>query len=122
MQAKNEMEAIKALNEKVAGIVESGSNANGNWIQYADGTMIQYGSILNNANGLATVTLPKRFINSNVIVTTSISYNSYTSNNSVLTLVFTSNSSVGIYSRKSDGSVETNTTVKTNWQAIGRWK
>ena len=122
MQAKNEMEAIKALNEKVAGIVESGSNANGNWIQYADGTMIQYGSILNNANGLATVTLPKRFINSNVIVTTSISYNSYTSNNSVLTLVFPSNSSVGIYSRKSDGSVETNTTVKTNWKAIGRWK
>ena len=122
MQAKNEMEAIKALNEKVAGIVESGSNANGNWIQYADGTMIQYGNALNNENGLVTVNFPKRFIDSNVVVTTSIAYNSYTSNNSVSTLVFPSNSTVGIYSRKSDGSVETNTTVKINWQAIGRWK
>ena len=122
MQAKNEMEAIKALNEKVAGIVESGSNENGSWVKFADGTMIQYGSILNNANGLATVSFPKRFISSDVIVTTSIAYNSYTSNNPVLTLVYPSNSTVGIYSRKSDGSVETNTTVKTNWKAIGRWK
>ena len=44
MQAKNEMEAIKALNEKVAGIVESGSNENGSWVKFADGTMICYGS------------------------------------------------------------------------------
>lgn len=58
MQAKSEMEAIKALNEKVAGIVESGSNANGSWVKYADGTMIQYvymevaDQAINNAYGV----------------------------------------------------------------------
>lgn len=40
MQAKNEMQAIKALNTIVAEIVESGSNANGSWVKYSDGTMI----------------------------------------------------------------------------------
>lgn len=40
MQAKKEMEAIKALSEKIAGIVESGSNDNGSWVKYSDGTMI----------------------------------------------------------------------------------
>lgn len=45
MQAKNEMEAIKALNEKIAGIVESGSNSNGSWVKFADGTMICSGHI-----------------------------------------------------------------------------
>ena len=40
MQAKKEMEAIKSLNEKIAGIVESGSNENGSWVKFADGTMI----------------------------------------------------------------------------------
>lgn len=45
MQAKKEMEAIKALNEKIAGIVESGSNDNGSWVKFADGTMICGGQI-----------------------------------------------------------------------------
>lgn len=44
MQAKKEMQAIKDLNEKIAGIVESGSNDNGSWVKYADGTMICYRS------------------------------------------------------------------------------
>lgn len=44
MQAKNEMQAIKNLSEKVVGIVESGSNANGKWVKYSDGTMICYRS------------------------------------------------------------------------------
>ena len=42
MQVKNEMEAIKSLNKKIAGIIESGSNDNGNYIKFTDGTMIQY--------------------------------------------------------------------------------
>ena len=45
MVVKNEMEAIKALSEKVAGIVESGSNDNGSWVKFADGTMICSGHI-----------------------------------------------------------------------------
>lgn len=44
MQAKSEMEAIKSLNEKVAGIIERIENENGTAIKYADGTMIQYGT------------------------------------------------------------------------------
>lgn len=44
MQAKQEMEAIKSLNEKVSGIIERIENENGTAIKYADGTMIQYGT------------------------------------------------------------------------------
>ena len=53
MQAKNEMQAIKALNENIAGIIESGSNDNGSWVKYDDGTMICYDSI---SNSLTRVT------------------------------------------------------------------
>ncbi len=45
MQAKNEMQAIKNLNEKIAEIIESGSNDNGSYIKFSDGTMICSGHI-----------------------------------------------------------------------------
>ena len=40
MQAKNEMKAIKNLNDRVAGIIETIKNENGTAIKFADGTMI----------------------------------------------------------------------------------
>lgn len=40
MQAKQEMEAIKALSAKVAGLVETITNDNGTAIKFANGTMI----------------------------------------------------------------------------------
>ena len=122
MQAKNEMEAIKALNEKVAGIVESGSNENGSWVKFADGTMICYGNSYNQENGRAVANYPVSFIENPTQAQTTISYNSYTSSHLVYTVPSLAKEFAYIYCRKADGSIETNTTVKINWLIIGKWK
>lgn len=69
----------------VNGIIESGSNANGNYVKYADGTAIVWGkeSISFNATATTynTINLPITFKNTNYIVTESISqlFNYHTS-------------------------------------------
>lgn len=47
------MKLIKKLNKLIDfdclhGVIESGSNANGNWVKFGDGTMICYGYIVGN--------------------------------------------------------------------------
>lgn len=60
----------------IAGIIESGSNANGNWIKYADGTMICYkkveitglninsawGSLYENSSSISLGNFPQTFV------------------------------------------------------------
>lgn len=45
----------------VNSIIESGSNANGNYVKYADGTMICYGIANTNAEGYITINFPISF-------------------------------------------------------------
>lgn len=44
---------VNELNEKVDSIIESGSNENGNYIKYSDGTMICYGHVDKKLSGMA---------------------------------------------------------------------
>lgn len=64
----------------INGIIESGSNANGNYIKYADGTLICYGRAsmsfsINIAYGsvfrsdIQSISLPYSFIDTNYVVT-----------------------------------------------------
>lgn len=64
----------------INGIIESGSNANGNYIKYADGTLICYGRAsmsfsINIAYGsvfrsdVQSISLPYSFIDTNYVVT-----------------------------------------------------
>ncbi len=125
MQAKAEMEAIKALNEKVAGIVESGSNANGSWVKFSDGTMMQWGrKTLQNVEFAQTggiyysqkqvFSFPQTFIQN-----PSISISGMTPN---MCWIGNSTSYTEQFTFTVLHSIETTRTVFIEWQAIGRWK
>ena len=62
--------AFAAMDVAIGGIIESGSNANGSYIKFADGTMICYGvkNVTTPTTGstvLAAVLLPQSFIDTN---------------------------------------------------------
>lgn len=131
MQAKNEMEAIKALSEKVAGIVESGSNANGSWVKYADGTMFQYGiydtgltdfttqfGSVFYANVNPTIDFPLDFVDVPSIVINQ-ELGGYLGGSTLGGLPTKTNFKVYLYIAQS-GVLNRNATIY--WQAIGRWK
>ena len=131
MQAKNEMEAIKALSEKVAGIVESGSNDNGSWVKYSDGTMLCSGQIsqtLTRATQRSdcggyrtsgvTVNFPATFIETpqlSLLDTSSTDFSLGCRSSSVNTSYF----NVFWYAINSNSS---QLNYKADYVAIGRWK
>lgn len=112
----------------VYGIIESGSNANGNYIKFADGTLIQYtntsknitidGSYNNSRFTTTSVELPISFINNNYIaVVTPLQ------NGKLLGTTITSQTvnGFGIYIWTQDTRTDTIPLV-LNTIAIGRWK
>lgn len=131
MQAKKEMQAIKDLNEKIAGIVESGSNDNGSWVKYADGTMIQwgtydtgltnftteFGSVFYNQS-YSTINFPLAFVDIPSIVINQ-ELGGYLGGNTVGGLPTKTNFRVYLYTARS-ATLTRNATIY--WQAIGRWK
>lgn len=121
MQAKNEMEAIKSLNEKVAGIVESGSNENGSWVKFSDGTMICYGSTSANANSdYYTLTFPCQFIDSNYSISITNIY-SYSSNIIWNTGALNPNNVI-LYPRIAGQATIPTVQTMATYTVIGRWK
>lgn len=126
MQAKNEMQAIKSLNEKIAGIVESGSNTNGNWIKFSNGIIQQWGSINNTSAGSVNLYFPVEFIDNNYSIQVT---NRYYSNGGteatkiIQTVQYGLNGQIcTIYFRDANGVSQTNQNMICNWFAIGRWK
>lgn len=131
MQAKQEMEAIKALNTKVEGIVESGSNDNGSWVKFADGTMICGGQIsqtLTRATQRSgcggyrtsgvTVNFPTAFIETpqlSLLDTSSTDFSLNCRSSSVNTSYF----NVFWYAINSNSS---QLNYKADYIAIGKWK
>lgn len=131
MQAKNEMEAIKKLSEKIAGIIESGSNDNGSYIKFADGTMIQWGTydtgltdfttefgsvFYNQLN--STINFPLAFVDiPSIVINQEIG--GYLGGNTMGGLPTKTNFRVYLYTTKS-ATLTRNATIY--WQAIGRWK
>ena len=113
----------------INGIIESGSNANGNYIKYADGTLIQYGNVSlttsdnRSAGGLTyyststTINFPISFKDSSYsafsnVLLANMNYfcNSYMASNDASTcnLAFVSTAN--------------NETRGIHWMAIGKWK
>ena len=131
MQAKSEMEAIKSLNEKVAGIIERIENENGTAIKYADGTMIQYGTYDTGltdfttqfgsvfyANVYSTIDFPLDFIDIPAI-TINQELGGYLGGNTLGGLPTKTNFRVYLYIAQS-GVLTRNAIIY--WQAIGKWK
>lgn len=106
-------------------VQESGSNANGSYIKFSDGTMIQSGTVSCNTSSYGLITFPSAFSSSNIIMTANNIYNQ----SGELGLILTTQSdttTVGvIYFRKYENGnlvTVTNTKVAANWIAIGKWK
>lgn len=108
------------------GIVESGSNSNGSYAKFGDGTLIQRGFVNCNENGAGYVNYPVRFIDQNNTMTAN---NKYVSSSPELGIILTTQSDAtaggAVYFRKYvDGNltIVKDTTIQANWIAIGRWK
>lgn len=108
--------------------IESGSNENGNWVKYSDGTMIcngfkegtttlyDYWGQFERTSDI-TITYPQTFIS-----TPTINLNNEGVNGGPISAVIISNNtSSGVAQLlKADGSTDGG--YKIHWQAIGRWK
>lgn len=143
MQAKKEMEAIKALNTKMEGIVESGSNDNGSWVKYDDGTMIQWGSATftgaetGNTGSYTRVLFPQPFANNKISTKYQLVYKSGIDTSLTMFIILIGNIEYGkgtaftqdtVYRRLSYTYDNTELAklyaidLSFNWQAIGFWK
>ncbi len=110
------------IDNSIAGIIGSGSNANGYYVKYSDGTMECYNvlTVTTNASGVASVTFPLAFltgtepvVNCDVYATQSIT--------STKTLQSTTPTgfSIGICT---GGVVSASKSHKISYRAISRWK
>ena len=101
-------------------IQESGSNENGNWIKFYDGTMICYGEVNASANSASvTATLPNTFIDKNYVV---VAMNSYANSPAIFWSggAITTNA-IALYPREVSGNIITNL-ERCRYIAIGKWK
>ena len=111
------------------GIVESGSNANGKYIKYADGTMICYAKFSGTPSPavsiqLITWTFPKEFIDANVSV--SGSFFCLQSGVAFRNGILLSNTSPSTKTSCNFTGIDFNQSLFNSWMcdliAIGRWK
>lgn len=113
-------------------IIESGSNDNGSWIKFGDGTLIQYGSIKKNVSITTASSSGKYYYQDdiNIILPTSFVDGNYFSN---VISVSNQNVSQNVYSvrnkkqSKFDFCLSSLISFSSNdntfwWIAIGRWK
>lgn len=131
------------IEEAINGVVESGSNANGSWVKFSDGTMMQWGSKsfvgaeTGNTGSYAIVTFPQAFADNKFSVSYSPLYSPNYANEITLFTVLTGSHVYGIGSNSTQDTVyrrlshTTDTTelsklyatnLSFNWQAIGKWK
>ena len=117
--------------EVVKEYFESGSNANGSWIKYNDGTMIQYGKSITGTtayttaygngyydNAEHTVTFPIEFYNDNVYVS-SIAFVGFGLGGCSMTALTKTSFNYYIFSIR---SYTFSSSPYITWIAIGRWK
>jgi len=121
------MSLVKSTGQAI-NIIDSGSNSNGNWIKFSDGTLIQRGLGICSENvGYATVNFPLEFKNLDYIM---IANHKYTSGSefggpsqikNITTPQSYTKSSAYIYSYFSDGSIASYVR-NVQYIAIGKWK
>ena len=131
LNANNLNNNFNELDNKIDGIIESGSNANGSWIKYNDGTMIQYGKSITGTtayttaygngyydNAEHTVTFPIEFYNDNVYVS-SIAFVGFGLGGCSMTTLTKTSFNYYMFSIR---SYTFSSSPYITWIAIGRWK
>ncbi len=107
-------------------VVESGSNTDGNWVKWADGTMMQWGAMSGTADcniayagGFRTdnisFNLPQAFINTNYRVS------GLSSNVSGWVAIVTGATTTATSFRFARFASATGVSFAAQWMAIGRW-
>lgn len=102
-------------------IIETGSNSNGSWIKYSDGTLIQYGiNEYDPSSGTdyKEVTFPNSFINTSYYFSPSPSYNYYI--NVVMVIGTIETTRLRVFVQKGNDAMDQIQPFR--WFAIGRWK
>ena len=106
-------------------VYDSGSNANGLWIRYTDGTMMQYGqtsvSVTTTALGpvfraLTTISLALSFVNTSFSLSFFVDGNTISAWGGSYDQVTTSSVRAFVYAATAGTA-----TVTIYWQAIGKW-
>jgi hypothetical protein len=101
--------------EAGAGIVESGSNSNGSWIKFADGTMECYAATLIPASVWAAISTPANFININFVISLTVSTTGSAGKALTHPTYLRSVNSFGAWQ-------DCGTDQIVEWKLIGRWK
>ena len=115
----NELDKAPSVHAVKNGIIESGSNANGSYIKYYDGTMICYGEYKNlSATGWETVNLPATFKYAPSITTNFYSDTAQTSTMVMSKLSYITTSTFNVAEVTSSGYIE----ISIKYIAIGKWK
>lgn len=99
---------------------KSGSNDNGHYIQFPDGTMICYGEVNASANSASvTATLPNTFIDKNYVV---VAMNAYANSPAIFwSGGAIATNAIALYPRGVSGNIITNL-ERCRYIAIGKWK
>ena len=118
--------SVMAVNNAIGQIIQSGSNDNGNYIKYSDGTMICRGTVtipvttsvwgsLYVCDWTGSISLPSTFINKPTINATSS-----TNSGAISKVIVTTNAITAISVFR--GSEATGVNYPIDYIAIGRWK
>ncbi|OFS84485.1 hypothetical protein HMPREF3144_06470 [Oligella sp. HMSC05A10] len=113
------------INQAIAGVTnQNGSNSNGNFVKFPDGTMICYGQYIHSGNGwqpeTPVINFPASFIETPIVTATNM-----TDNTAWYPIPLLSKGSVtrtGFKLRTTSLVTTTFTSIDCHWQAIGRWK
>lgn len=116
----------------ISNIIESGSNSNGSWVKYSDGTLIQYGLLVKNltiTNKLSSsdwyyddgyvVKFPINFADINYVVDVKSAVANFITMNVYSITDYATNLCKFNLSNKISTTVENHS---FRWFAIGRWK
>jgi len=118
---------VKSFTDSIANLqaqitamqITYGSNANGNWIKYPDGTIEQWGRHAVTASlGSYTINFPLSFLD-NLYTITFGAENGTAPSDIYIFCYNRSASSINDYLRGAGWSIQTNF---VNWHAIGKWK
>ena len=123
---KTKSPSVQAVNSAIGQIIESGSNDNGNYIKYSDGTMICRGTVIIPITTISwgniyacdwsgSIAFPIAFIEKPTIIANSVS------NAGIIAKIIASATSI-IAITVTRGTTISNTNYPIDFIAIGRWK
>lgn len=122
---KIDMSWLPVVGESGAAIIARGSNANGEWVRWEDGTQVCCGNPSHSFNTtdieqIVTITFPATFANANVCGAAYLY--SYPGRKMIVTNYRPSATTLNIIFYGIEGAPTSTSPVALRWLAIGRWK